>query len=894
MNLNNINTEHNNLNANDTKSLSELLFIGSDNYTDTDVSSLPLSIRIINCFRNEHINTVADLLALSPAQLMQIKGVGAKCINDLGLYFSNITAKSFPQSKQSNTNKLTIPQIVIDNKEKIILGDFSFLNSVAEESLLQSYKDAFSFIDEELILECYCNPQKVSPIISCLSEFSYENQKENERILELNELVDTYPFYRKSNSVIGYINAYTNDGNKRNALMLMDSSKMYSFYSMITCASKLKQQEYVEVRKFLNWASFNPAEEIAELFDVVFKKENMRIVVQMRTSHHTLEQIGQILGVTRERVRQIEAKAKRIFAQWQRNHRMILKISAERNGDTILTPQEIEEYCNEYTDEFLFFLKTFQGSTYTYDPQLDVFIVGNDTLPARMQDYLENLPDIFNASKLAEIIDNAYEIEDIPKEILEKAINNSYKLTGDTYHRCRLSLQKMYSYVLNMYYKQGIHAYDEAELITFRKRVKETYGDVTLPENDRAITARIANLCILSGKGIYRPKSEKYISNNLLEKIHQYILNSDNSIFLTNTLFYEFEEELISEGVDNKYFLQGILHESFANEFVFHRDYVSKDGSFTSIYAEIIRFIKKYDYPVKKSEIHKAFPGVTEIVISFATSDPSVLNFFGEYLHESKLKINSPDIHYLRNVIDRTIEDNNPHHCSEIFEIIQSENAVVLSRNAASSSFSTYSILECLFRDQYQFSRPYIAKREVKIGRPGERLHDLIYESDEFQISDIRDFQKESHFQIQCLLDYLNQCNDAYLIADENELVSISCSNITEETSKQIEQIVLDEVDATVPISSLQCISKFPQLCIPWTDWLIYSILNKWSNALEVSASTNQFRYAVPLISRKGKMKASDYSDLTRGSNKPIVMADDLDNIDDLIANIIIEEISEV
>ena len=76
-----------------------------------------------------------------------------------------------------------------------------------------------------------------------------------------------------------------------------------------------------------------------------------------------------------------------------------------------------------------------------------------------------------------------------------------------------------------------------------------------LPANDRALTARVASICILCGKGVYRLKKD-YLPCQLANKIYEYIENSESTIFLTNTLFSIFEEELLAAGIDNKYFLQ--------------------------------------------------------------------------------------------------------------------------------------------------------------------------------------------------------------------------------------------------------------------------------------------------------------------------------------------------
>ena len=56
---------------------------------------------------------------------------------------------------------------------------------------------------------------------------------------------------------------------------------------------------------------------------------------------------------------------------------------------------------------------------------------------------------------------------------------------------------------------------------------------------------------------------------------------------------------------------------------------------------------------------------------------------------------------------------------------------------------------------------------------------------------------------------------------------------INVEIAKQVERIVSEEVLETMPIKQLTCWGKLPLLNVPWTEWLLYSILNVycfWKN----------------------------------------------------------------
>ena len=291
------------------------------------------------------------------------------------------------------------------------------------------------------------------------------------------------------------------------------------------------------------------AEDIRGLFEKIYYNDRSKVVVQLRARGKTLEYIGSQLGVTRERVRQIEGKAKLAFSRVYSRERIISKIAAERNGAKILTPADIEKYCASDTVELLYFLRSYRNTFFTYDEQLDVFIISDDSIHERVRSCMEYLPDIIKSEQLTSVLEEVCKNNDIPVDLLQKVVLDEYRLTAGVYHRERLSLGKIYLAVLKKHYPDGIKAYDFDELQAFRAYVYDEYGDVGLPDNDRALSARIAAVCVLCGRGMYKPKQDKYISEDLANRILQYIENSDQTVFMMNTLYSVFEAELNDEGV---------------------------------------------------------------------------------------------------------------------------------------------------------------------------------------------------------------------------------------------------------------------------------------------------------------------------------------------------------
>ena len=202
-------------------------------------------------------------------------------------------------------------------------------------------------------------------------------------------------------------------------------------------------------------------------------------------------------------------------------------------------------------------------------------------------------------------------------------------------------------------------------------------------------------------------------------------------------------------------------------------------------------------------------------------------------------------------------------------------------------------MLEYLFREQYQFKRPFVANIGVEIGDPEEQLQDLIINSEEIAISEITSFAKENHYEIYSILELLNNFNDTHLLVNRNTFATIEHIGINDDVANDVISILESEVTDTVLVTSLECIYNLPKINVPWTEWLIYSVVNKWSNSLVVGTTSNQFKLSVPIIAPSGKLDTQRYQGVSVDTTATITQADDLDNIDDLISDYIELDLDE-
>lgn len=886
------------------KTLANIYGIDTEEYRDFLVCSVPLfSIRTLNCLNKKGIETVKMLLELSPNELFEIDAFGNKCFTEIKKFCQNIIFQDYSDKKkplynyEKYLNNLDIYKITKSEKKASTIfllhaldmakGDFSFTEKININSKrkkeMDIYKKAYQILGEDLATFCVQKDPYTLDFFKNLK--SYENVTNYH--FKINELLKRLPAYRINNNAIHYINAYTLDDELRDALKSMCKKQNFTIKEMVNNLCFDDDYLHLELFHFLEWCNFDLNLEINKLFSSLYKDEREKEIMERRAKNQTLQEIGKTMGVTRERVRQIEIKIKKKFADIHKKIRIISKICAERNGDIVLTPFEIEPYCGENFEVLIFLLREYKGINYTYDKQLDVFVVGNESVKEYAEKYVEELPDIIHEEQLVKIKQEANEKENITEEMVEKVFHEAYTLTGSVYHRCRLSLALIYENILKKYFPNGMKVYDSDEIAIFRNLVKKEYGDIKLPENDRALSIRVANTCILCGRGRYKVKQKKYISKELANAILKYINESKNIIFVTNTIFYVFEEELIKEGVNNKYYLYGILKELFSDKFIFTRDYISKDSSVTSLYSSILNYIKSSEYPVTKEQIKRAFPGITEIMIALAAEDENILNYFGEYLHSSRLKISEEEKKYLYDLLVNILNDEDYHNCKDIYDKIMSERPDILTRNAILYFFPTFSLLEYLFKEKFQFSRPYIAKKDVVIGRAKERLQDMIYTEDEFAISDINEFVRENRFQMKSILDFINECNDEFLLINNKVIKKINVIGINQKMALEVEEIILENLSKALPIREVFISKELPKLTVPWTDWLIYSVINKWGKKLEVSTSSNKFKLSVPIIAPLGKMSVSEFSNLEVKEDCKLNKVDNLDDVDSLFEDFI-------
>jgi len=333
-------------------------------------------------------------------------------------------------------------------------------------------------------------------------------------------------------------------------------------------------------------------------------------------------------------------------------------------------------------------------------------------------------------------------------------------------------------------------------------------------------------------------------------------------------VFEVFKEDLLGEGITNTYYLHGMLKEIFRDDFVFRRDYIIKKNcndicgkvkNSNIIYSKIVDYIQRSEYPVSKREIMNELPGITESMFNQVICMPEIINYFGKYLHCSKLRIRDETKRLLYNEVKNFVYDGKTYNVSLMFEQINRVYTSVLPSIGVFNEYSFFSVLEYLFEHEFKFDRPYIADSKSDIIKPYEYIKNYIGNKSEVKVDCLVDIAKTLGLKIYSKLDFINSFNYEYLLVNKYTLANIEHIGLSALVYNKIEDQLSSCVVGTIRIGDLLARLSLPTIKVDWDEWLIYSAVNKWSNRFEVATSTRTYINAVPLLSIKGKMNESEF-----------------------------------
>lgn len=273
--------------------LGEAFGLNPDAYSELDVSALPVSIRVTNRLLQKNIKTVAELLKVTTAFLMGINGFGRNCIEQVYSYLDTL-AKADPATVKRPTPERENKPLLTRFRDMIAVGDFSFMqeNALSDEELvaLEKYKAAYDVLGEELVLDCVCSPEKITPIMASFYDF----YRRNERTRQLEQAIKEIPLMRQRCCCKFFIETYTYDDAIRKKISSFYSSENAEVSSIVDSIDADDPSCILLAERFLKWCAYDLEAQINELFEKLYSNERIKQVIEARAQNSSLKTIPRI------------------------------------------------------------------------------------------------------------------------------------------------------------------------------------------------------------------------------------------------------------------------------------------------------------------------------------------------------------------------------------------------------------------------------------------------------------------------------------------------------------------------------------------------------------------------------------------------------------------------
>lgn len=848
--------------------------------SDDSIYSLNLSVRSTNALINDGIGTISQLLKVDRDKIPLIKNLGKKSTREIYAIIDElknnvINAYSDNEYEYCNEGITTFLSAECRNiVETILMGETDWIMSeklsLEEQEIVNNLTKAVDTIGCEISLEAYNNPRSFNSLILSLEEYNsfYEEQR------KLLEVYKSIPHYRLNYQLSNYIKAFVlfeaNKAKKALSPFFKTQLKVSDLKNIFREVCK-KRNSRTAMFTLLKLLHSDLKQMLASTLEQMTSKYQKPLsILYKRCLGLTLESIAIEISLTRERVRQIEKKAINTLVAnlLEMGIDPLMFICADRDGNTVLTIQELTNYMGNSTDADLFayiMQRREVSDQVAYDSDREFFYlkdIGYHDIDMRMHTIVD-LPKIIFVTKVDSILSAASDKSGIPFEILQVEFKQRYQKSCKIYHRGRLTFSSIYELILKDYYPAGIKLYDDLEANRFIEKVREIFGDINLPDNSRAFSARLADISVLCGRGMYIHPSYIKISDDLVQKIDYYITNSERTTFSFNELFETFKEELLlSSNISNRYYLQGVLNYYLKGKYYFTKNLVSKEKE-ADFGGEIEAFIRDRG-EVHRKEIFSEFLGITDIMFSMKVYGIKEIISLdnGNYMHSDMLDLQNED-YSIRTIIELEVE-NLPISSRKLLGKLWETHTEFLMRNDISTHSKLFGILKYMFEGEFTFSRPYIAKLGADEVTNLSVIKKHLQDYEKLTVSELLEKCVENQLKYLTVRGLIQQLNDEFLRTDSNLLERFE---VMEETLNEIGNILLEGIfgKGYIVACNINNYIFYPNIGFSWNAFLLRSIVEKYfPEVIQIIDIPTTNPYEMNAIFVDPELNVENYEELLR------------------------------
>jgi len=399
------------------------------------------------------------------------------------------------------------------------------------------------------------------------------------------------------------------------------------------------------------------------------------------------------------------------------------------------------------------------------------------------------------------------------------------------------------------------------DLSYLRKIISKHYGGLELPENNRALSARMITALIQSGKSQYCHIDSVIYSIGLFDEIYEHMQHSPQPSFHYSELFELFKGRLLSEtNITNYYFLHGMLKYLFAEDFDFNdRDIITKLGETKqNADSRLNELLLSSRAPLSKKEIKAAFPGINDFVIAFSVNrEKDIIPWdYNTYNHIDNLNINNEDISKMAFILEQAVKEYSGYLSdSLLFDTVKTKFPQFLAKNAIENERNLYYISVYYFGTLYRFRRPHILSFDIDIDIEELSLINIA----KYLLDCQSGINYKEYLNLAAKLGWANGTLYSVFSELETEFVRISEDDYVPKDVFMFENDFIERFNEQITILlkdsgyfslfSLFSFQGFPQCQFEWNGFLVESIIRECNTEYKIlSPQVKDRRYQRGII----------------------------------------------
>ena len=561
-------------------------------------------------------------------------------------------------------------------------------------------------------------------------------------------------------------------------------------------------------------------------------KDKYSLVLEMRAEGETLENIGSLTNLTRERIRQIEKKYIKQFAVYYQNNEydLLAVIHALRGGDNVLSKSEVQTIIGEKYTNLLWLVlskELLDCNLYRYSKEYNavLFIEDNQNNVESLKRVLKELPEMFFEDEFEKLVDDLSQKYSVCKELIIFDIQRQYTKYGTIYSQSSPTVAFMCRYILKMRFPNGFKIGDVTEAKRFQTYLIEIFGEQKGKMTVRALDAKIGVIGVLCDRGKYLHPDYLHVDKWIIDEINAYIEANEKTVVTYSEIFDELSTVLNGSQITNRFILQGAL-KFYGCKYKLTKDYITKEQG-RSLTDEFEDFAKERG-EFHKSDFFVAFPSMTDANLGMLIGRcPNVFSIDnGYYMHSSVLHLIDKDYDEIRKYLDNVCLDG-PANSRYLFEEFSYKFIDFMTRNEITNHTKLFGILYYMFGKEFIFSRPYISKEENTSLTNRDVILRYLEGFDTITIEAAIAMCQERGIRYMSSGYLIRQVSPNFIRINETTLMRYELTGVNDDVILEVATYVANRIETNkyCSVATIKDFLWFPTISIEWTSHLVESIM---------------------------------------------------------------------